>query len=136
MRQPILSPDRFAEWFNNVVPGAYRSITAQDIRDMTECGLVAHYGYYIRQDLETVRAILLYEQLRERRIQESCLQDTPKTCKSCGKLLPDNEGSRGRPSEYCSECEPLRGRERYRKWWEKQTIPIYKTKNGLVTADT
>jgi len=51
MRQPILSPDKFAEWFNNVVPGAYRSITAQDIRDMTECGLVAHYGYYIRQDL-------------------------------------------------------------------------------------
>ena len=133
MRQPILSPDKFAEWFNSAVPGAYRSITAQDIWDMTECGLIAHYGYYISQDLETVRAILLYEQLREKRSKK---QDTPRTCKRCSKLLPDNGSRRGRPSEYCSDCEPYRGRERYMKWWKKQTTLIYKTKIGLVTADT
>lgn len=67
MRQPILSPDRFAEWLNRVVP-AYRKITPEDARDLTECGLIGKYQYYGRADLETVRAILQYEQMREERI--------------------------------------------------------------------
>ena len=124
MRQPILSPDKFAEWFNNTVPGAYRSITAQDIRDMTECGLIGRYGQYYRSDLQTARAILLYEQLREKRLQESCLKDIPRTCKRCGKSLPDNGGRRGRPSEYCRDCEPYRGRERYRKWQVRNRLAL------------
>jgi len=58
VRQPILSPDRFAAEFNAVVPGAYRKVDAEDVRCMTSCGLIGRYGHYYRSDLETVRAIL------------------------------------------------------------------------------
>ena len=123
MRQPILSPDRFTTWFNSVVPGAYRRVTAQDIRDMTECGLIGRYGCYGRADLETVRAILLYEQMRQNREKRDEIRDTDGAihCRRCGALLtikPD--GKRGRPSEYCLDCEPFRGRERNRKWRNKK----------------
>ena len=121
MRPPIVSPDKFVEWFNQVVPGAYRKIDGQDVRDMTELGLVGKYQYYGRSDLETVRAILLYEQIRDERREKACLQDTPRTCKRCRQPLPvQSDGSKGRPSEYCPDCEPFRGRERYRKWHKKQ----------------
>jgi hypothetical protein len=59
----ITSPDNFAKWFKSEVPGAYREITSQDIWDMTDCGIIGLYRYYGRQDLETVRAVLQYEQL-------------------------------------------------------------------------
>jgi len=117
VRQPILSPDRFAEWFNLVVPGAYRKVTVQDIRDMTECGFIGKYQYYGRADLETVRAILLYEQMREERLAQSKKRPT---CKMCGKPFSKCHDKRGRPREYCFDCEPLRGRERYRKWYGKE----------------
>ncbi|MFC1956408.1 hypothetical protein ACFLWZ_07855 [Chloroflexota bacterium] len=117
MRQPILSPDKFADWFNSIVPGAYRKIDTADIRDMAECGLIGKYSYYGHQDIETVRAILLYEQLRDERKRKAILQELPKTCKRCGQLLPSqSDGMRRRPREYCDGCEPLRARERYRKW--------------------
>ena len=108
--EPIItSPDKFAEWFNLVVPGAYRNITTQDVRDMTNCGLICRYRYYVRDDLQTVRAVLLYEQSRDRR---SGKEDTTRTCKRCGQPLPaQTDGKRGRPSEYCPDCEPFRGRE-------------------------
>lgn len=121
MRQPILSPDRFAAEFNVVVPGAYREITVQDIKDMTDCGLICKYRYYCSADLETVRAILLYEQMREERSRTAALVDNPRTCKRCGHLLPSqSDGRRGRPGEYCPDCEPFRGMERYRKWRNRQ----------------
>lgn len=116
MRQPIVSPDKFLEWFNSKVPGAYRKITNQDVRDMTECGLIGRYGYYGRTDLETVRAILLYEQLRSERERKACLQDAPRTCKRCGKSLPENGNKKGRPKEYCQQCERYRNRDRYKEW--------------------
>lgn len=121
MQQIIASPDKFSTLFNAVVPGAYRSITAQDIRDMTECGLIGRYKYYGRQDIETVRAILLYEQIRNERSEKACLKDAPRTCKRCGEPLPSQpDSSRGRPSEYCVNCEPFRGGERNRKWRDRQ----------------
>ncbi|MFC1979561.1 hypothetical protein ACFLVS_01620 [Chloroflexota bacterium] len=42
----ITSPDKFAAWFNKTYLGAYRSITARDIEDMTICGLIGRYRYY------------------------------------------------------------------------------------------
>jgi len=117
MRPPILSPDKFAAWFNSVVPGAYRHITSQDVRDMTECGLIGKYSYYGQSDLQTVRAILLYEQLRQERNEKLRLKEVPQTCKRCEKpLVSLSDSRRGRRKEYCPECEPFRERERYRKW--------------------
>ena len=118
MRQPVLSPDKFAEWFNEAVPGAYRKLTVQDIRDITECGLIMKYNYFSRDDLEIVRAVLQYEQLRQERESKT---NTVRTCKRCGQPLPTEHG-KGRPHEYCDKCESSRGRERWRKWHEKQKI--------------
>lgn len=118
MRQPILSPDKFAEWFNSVVPGAYRKLTALDIRDMAECGLIGRYGYYGQSDLQTARAILLYEQLRDERNLNTDTQEIKDIrCKRCGEPLPNKaEVRKGRPREYCAECERFRARERHRMW--------------------
>lgn len=61
MRRPALRPNRFAVWFNRVVPGAYRQITAEDVLDMTQCGLIGRYGEYMQLDIEIVRGVLQYE---------------------------------------------------------------------------
>ena len=122
MRLPIVSPDKFTEWFNSVVPGAYRGITTQDIRVMTACGLIGRYKYYGRQDIENVRAILLYEQMRNERSEKACLKDAPRICKRCGNSLPENRGGKGRPREYCQECEQYRNRDRYMDWKVRHTI--------------
>ena len=118
MRQPILIPGRFAALFNSVVLGAYRQVTAQDVRDLTRCGLIGRYGYYGRADIETVRAVLQYEQIKQEREQQA---NAVRTCKRCGGLLPDNEGV-GRPKEYCLKCEPFRGRERWRRWYRSKSL--------------
>ena len=127
MRQPVLSPDKFAEWFNSVVPGAYRKIDTQDVRDMTECGLIGRYNYYGRKDIETVRAILQYEQLRQNREKRNEIKDADGDihCRRCGVLLTDEQnGKRGRPKEYCADCELLRPRERNRKWRSKRETAV------------
>jgi len=118
--EPIItSPEKFAAKFNLLMPSAYRKVTAQDVKDMTECGLIGRYGHYTRQDLKTVRAILVYEQIREKRVDKQetkALDDVPR-CKLCGELLsPQTEGKKGRPKEYCSGCELSRARERYGRW--------------------
>ena len=126
MRQLIFSPDKFAEWFNTVVPGAYRKIDAEDVRDMTDYGLIGRYQYYGRTDLETVRAILNYEQLRQNRNRRNEIRDDEGMihCRRCGVVLPTKaQDKRGRPKEYCSDCEAFRARERYRKWREKRSTP-------------
>lgn len=119
MEQLITSPGKFAKYFNSKVPGAYRPITEKDIRLLTECGLIQRHGYYIRSDLETVRAILQYEQLRERITKKPPMDETkePPRCKLCGEPLPpEPEGKKGRPREYCAGCESKRARERNRRW--------------------
>ena len=118
MRQPVLTPDKFAALFNSMVPGAYRQVTAQDVQDMTRCGLIGRYGYYGRADIETVRAILQYEQIRRDREQQA---NVARKCKRCGEVLPDCDGV-GRPKEYCAECESFRGKERWRKWYRKRWV--------------
>lgn len=61
------SPEKFAALFNEKYSGAYRQITAQDVRAMTTCGLIGRYDVYFQDDLELIRGLLQYEQLREKR---------------------------------------------------------------------
>ena len=42
------SPEAFASSFNQKFPGAYRLITVEDVNDMTECGLIGRYGFYLK----------------------------------------------------------------------------------------
>jgi DNA-directed RNA polymerase subunit M/transcription elongation factor TFIIS len=41
-------------------------------------------------------------------------------CRRCGvALVAKPDGKKGRPKEYCSDCEAARPRERHRKWRRK-----------------
>jgi hypothetical protein len=64
----INTPETFAEWFNVTYPSSYRKITGEDVRDLTVCGLIYRDGRYFSRDKdgETIRAILQYEQMREK----------------------------------------------------------------------
>lgn len=122
----ILSPVKFATEFNLMVLGAYREITAQDVREMTECGLIGKYGFYLHSDLHTVISILKYEQLRNNRQKRQEIRDSDGTihCRRCGALLADKGGKKGRPKEYCADCECFRAKERYRKWSVKRRVIV------------
>ena len=65
----IADPVRFASRFNLTVPGAYRRVTGDDVRLMAQCGLIGRCGFFDWSDVEKVRAILLYEQLRDRTVK-------------------------------------------------------------------
>jgi hypothetical protein len=58
-------PLKFAARFNSMVRGAYRTMTAADIRALTNCGLIGRHGFYERDDVETVRGLLQYELARD-----------------------------------------------------------------------
>ncbi|MFC1933986.1 hypothetical protein ACFLWC_06470 [Chloroflexota bacterium] len=79
----LTSPDKFASLFNAKIPGAYRRITTQDVLSMKSCGLIGRSSYYGRADLETVRCILQYEQLWEKRSAQSTMEhkQEPPKCK-------------------------------------------------------
>ncbi len=119
----IVKPEGSAAWFTGVMPGAYRQGSADDIRDMTACGLIGRYDCHIQLDIETIRAILQYEQLRQNRQKKSEIRDSDGSihCRRWGVVLAKPDGKRGRPNEYCPDCEPLRGRERHRKWRSRQS---------------
>jgi len=122
MAQFTTNAQKFADLFNAKVPGAYRSITAQDIRDMVDCGLIKKWGGFYSDDLQTVIGMLNYEQMREKRTKEQTREvvDEPTRCKLCGQvLLPKAEGKKGRPKEYCPGCESSRATMRGRKWRRK-----------------
>ena len=57
---------KFAAKFNSTVPGAFRPITADDVRQLAHCGLIGRRGFFERADVETIRGILWYEHFRER----------------------------------------------------------------------
>ena len=114
----ITSPEKFATWFNGKYQGAYRKISAEDVRDLTTCGLIGRYRYYsLSRDGETVRGILQYGQMREGRpTQEVHDEAEPPKCKMCGRSLPvEPEDKSGRPKEYCAGCELFRDKERKKK---------------------
>jgi hypothetical protein len=110
------SPEKLAEWFNKKIPDACRKIVAKDVTLMTRCNLIGRFNYIIRQDLETIRGVLLYEQLREKQSEPQDNEKKLPTCKMCHQpLLPNPEGKPGRPKEYCHECEPYRNKERQKR---------------------
>ena len=119
----ITSPEVFADLFNTKIPDAYRKVTSNDVRLMTECHLIGKYNFYIMDDLETVRGILEYEQLREKRPAQSTIENShePPKCKMCGELLHlQPSGKKGRLKEYCQQCQSARVTERYRRWRKKR----------------
>jgi hypothetical protein len=120
----ITNPKVFAEWFNEKYPSTYYRITPEDINEMTACGLIHCYGYYSEsKDGETVRDVLQYEQMREKRIgrDDAKVVNSQPTCKGCGQPLPaPPPEKKGRHGEYCVECQSSRSRERYRKWRKKR----------------
>jgi hypothetical protein len=119
VRLPTASLEKFVAEFNSLVPSAHRKIDTMDVRHMTDCGLIGRYGYYGRQDIEIVRAILQYEQLRQNRQKRDEIRDADGTihCRRCGvKLAPEPDNKRGRPHEFCDKCESFRARERWSKW--------------------
>jgi hypothetical protein len=66
----MANPGWFAAKFNSTVPGAYRQVTVDDIRQMAQCGLIGRCGFFDRSDLETVRGLLQYEHLREKAAEQ------------------------------------------------------------------
>lgn len=126
MRRFIVRAEDFANLFNAKVPGAYRQVTADDIRLLTQFGLIGRYNFYdTTNDLQTIIGILNYEQLREKRTQKETQEatDEPARCKLCGKPLPTQaESNKGRPREYCDSCQSSRTTMRGRKWRGKMKV--------------
>jgi hypothetical protein len=123
----ITNPQRFADWFNETVPGAYREITAEDVRLLIEYGLICRYRYYSDNDIHTVIGILNYEQERGKRTErkEKAVMGV-QLCKGCSMPLPSQEViKKGRHKEYCSNCEPLRLKNRYSDWKKKHYERVY-----------
>jgi len=97
------------------------------VRDMTTCGSIGKYGYYGNLDVEMVRCVLLYEQLRQNRQKRDEIRDSEGLmhCRRCGvALVAKPKAKRGRPSQYCAECQPFKRRERYKKWRRKTKAAI------------
>jgi hypothetical protein len=121
-------PEEFAEWFNERYPGAYRHIVTEDIKDLTDRGLIHHRGYYGgSSDGETIRAILQYEQLREKPLTQQRIEKMRPCCRRCGKpLILTLQDKPGRPKEYCPVCEPFRNKERQKllRYRRKKIIKI------------
>ncbi len=121
----LTSPCKFATSFNSTVPGAHRQVSVEDVRDMTEAGLIGKYRYYDSHDLEVVRGVLEYERLRSVRSEELAVSDLDdgRHCKKCGVPLPHTaQGQVGRPREYCHDCQFSRGADRARMWRQHSHI--------------
>ena len=120
MRRFIVRAEDFANLFNAKVPGAYRQVTADDIRLLTQFGLIGRYNFYdTTYDVQTIIGILNYERLTQQRTRKGVQEASPEPaqCKSCGQALPtEPEGKKGRPREYCTDCESSRVTTRYQKW--------------------
>ncbi len=117
----------FTKWFNEKFSRVNRKITLDDVRLMTEGRLIGKYSYYTKDDGETVRGILLYEQMRPRILEKVEMKPVNATrrCKKCGRLLPYLRRVRkGRHKEYCRRCNPVRLRERHRRWILKKRLKI------------
>jgi hypothetical protein len=125
--RPIVKPEKFAAWFNRVMPSAHRQITVDDVRDMVTCGLIGKFDCFLNLDFETVKAVLQYEQLRQNRQKKDQIKDSEGImhCRRCGVVLIAKPKSKwGRSREYCTDCEPSRATMWYRKWRRKTKAAI------------
>ena len=124
MAQLTTRPDKFAAEVNAKLPGAHRQISADDVRDMVACGLIGKFNWFLNLDLETVRAILQYEQLQQNCQKSDEIRDKNGSihCRGCGVVLAKPEGKKGRPREYCPGCESSRSTRRYQKWRRKMEV--------------
>jgi len=68
MERLLVDAEKFAIKFNSLFQGAYRKVTADDVREMTKCGLIGRHGYYEQLDLHTVNGIIRCEYLRDQRL--------------------------------------------------------------------
>ena len=68
MERLLVDAEKFAVKFNSLFQGAYRKITADDVREMTKCGLIGRHGYFEQMDLHTVNGIIRCELLRDQRL--------------------------------------------------------------------
>ncbi len=92
----INNTEAFIDFFKMKFPDMCRKLTVDNVRLMTECSLIGRYKYYLRQDLEIVRRILHFEELREHRSAQQDKEKKSPCCKSCGQPLPPNsEGKLG-----------------------------------------
>jgi len=134
MQHLITSPISFSSWFNTEVPGAYRSISAEDAHALTKFGLIGKHGFFSRDDLQRVIGLLNYEQWREKQQvngQKETILDLQK-CKLCGEPVTNPaDNARGRHKEYCKKCEPLRAKTRFKKWRMKKLIQGLTRNPGL-----
>lgn len=120
MRPPILTPEQFMRWLHLSIPELSHEVDIRDIKDMIGIGLIFRHKYFLSDDMEVVRKVIAFIKSREERKR---VKNTVKTCKRCNVPLPDNDGGRkGRKREYCPDCDPFRGAERYRKWHDKKEI--------------
>ena len=127
MRELTSSPARFARDFNATVPGAYRRMTPEDIRVLSDCGLVGRYGYYGQEDIRTIIGLLDYEQYlkKQEKKAETMTADGQRLCKMCRQPLPpEPEGKKGRHREYCDKCEPYRSTERWRRHRRRKQVAL------------
>jgi len=124
MTQLTTRPDKFAAEVNAKLPGAHRQITVGDVKDMVVCGLIGKFDCFLDLDIETVRAILQYEQLRLDRRKRDEIRDSEGImhCRRCGVALSKPDGKCGRPREYCPACESSRSTMRARKWRSKHGV--------------
>ena len=104
------------------MPSAHRKVDAVDIQLMTECNLIGKYSYYGHVDIQLVWGILKYEQLKQNRESRNEIKglDGIMHCSRCHVVLAAQPaGTRGRPREFCQDCEAARSRDRYRKRRDK-----------------
>ena len=116
MRPPIYTPEQFLRWLHSSTPELSHEVDIRDIKAMIEIGLIFRHKYFLSDDMEVVRKVIAFIKSREERKQA----DTVRTCKRCGESLPDDNGGRGRPREYCDKCQPYRIRERFLKHHQKK----------------
>ena len=127
----VVEAQQFAGLFNEKVVGAYRQVTTYDILLMARVGLIGQYDRLFSWEIETVRRILRYEQLRDKQPEPPTLSGNapePQVCRLCKQhLATRKEGKRGRPQLYCDACVIERARQRNREWRARKSKTRRKT---------
>lgn len=87
MERLIVDAEKFALKFNSLFQGSHRKITADDVREMTKCGLISRHGYFEQMDPHTVNGILWYELLRSQRINKFNIERVIEVTSSKNEVL-------------------------------------------------